>query len=165
VDLTVLYSSRITCLSWFTSQTYHPTWTYWTAPKSHLRTGLHNRSYLGMTLDTQFTWSAHFKQIRKKSAQGYACLGPLLTRKVTCSSETVSCSASNSPPRPPGTPLPAMSKSCKSYSPSAFPLLPTHLGTVVTGKFSSIWGFHSSPTASEHWARVSTQTTPMRGIP
>jgi Flp pilus assembly pilin Flp len=33
-----------------------------------------------------------------------------------------------------------------------------HLGTWVTGKFTRISGFHSSPTTSEHWLRVSTQS-------
>jgi hypothetical protein len=58
-----------------------------------------------------------------------------------------------------------MSKSCKFYVPSAFPLRLTHLGTLLTGKFTRIWGFHSSVTATEHWLGDSTGSYPMRGTP
>jgi hypothetical protein len=37
--------------------------------------------YLGVTLDTQLTWSAHVNQVGKKSAQRLGVLGPLLNRR------------------------------------------------------------------------------------
>jgi hypothetical protein len=42
-------------------------------------------------------------------------------------------------------------RSCECCNPSVFESRPTHLGTLATGKFTRIWGFHSSPTTSEHW--------------
>jgi hypothetical protein len=84
---------------------------------------------------------------------------------LACSSETVCCSTSSSSVLwwityvRSEIPLPApTSGSYKCYNPSVFALRLTHLGTLVTGKFSRIWGLHSSPTTSEHWLRVSTQS-------
>jgi hypothetical protein len=37
--------------------------------------------YLGVTLDTRFTWSSHIDQVRKRTAQRMGMLGPLLNRK------------------------------------------------------------------------------------
>jgi hypothetical protein len=37
--------------------------------------------YLGVTLDTQLTWSPHIHQVRKMTAQRMGMLGPLLNRK------------------------------------------------------------------------------------
>jgi hypothetical protein len=37
--------------------------------------------YLGMTLDTQLTWSAHANQVGKKTAQRLGVLGLLLNRR------------------------------------------------------------------------------------
>jgi hypothetical protein len=37
--------------------------------------------YLGVTLDTRLTWSPHFDQVRKRTAQRMGMLGPLLNRK------------------------------------------------------------------------------------
>jgi hypothetical protein len=37
--------------------------------------------YLGVTLDTQLTWSAHVNQVGKKAAQRLGVLGPLLNRR------------------------------------------------------------------------------------
>jgi hypothetical protein len=36
--------------------------------------------YLGLTLDTRLTWSAHVNQVRRKAAQRLGVLGPLLNR-------------------------------------------------------------------------------------
>jgi hypothetical protein len=36
--------------------------------------------YLGVTLFTQLTWSAHVNQVRKKAAQRFGVRGPLLNR-------------------------------------------------------------------------------------
>jgi hypothetical protein len=90
---------------------------------------------------------------------------PYWTGEAVCPSGTVCCSTSSSSVpwwithARSGDPLSAtMSKSCKCYNSSAFALLPTHLGTLVTGKFARIWGFRSSPTTSEHWPRVSTRS-------
>jgi hypothetical protein len=37
--------------------------------------------YLGVTLDTRLTWSAHVNQLRKRAAQRLSLLGPLLKRR------------------------------------------------------------------------------------
>jgi hypothetical protein len=37
--------------------------------------------YLGVTLDTQLTWSAHANQVGMKAAQRLGVLGPLLNRR------------------------------------------------------------------------------------
>jgi hypothetical protein len=37
--------------------------------------------YLGVTLDTRLTWSAHVNQVRKRTAQRLSMLGPLLNRR------------------------------------------------------------------------------------
>jgi hypothetical protein len=37
--------------------------------------------YLGVTLDTRFTWSAHVNQVRKKAAQRLGLLSPVLNRR------------------------------------------------------------------------------------
>jgi hypothetical protein len=37
--------------------------------------------YLGVTLDTRLTWSAHVNQVRKRAAQRLGMLGPLLIRR------------------------------------------------------------------------------------
>jgi hypothetical protein len=34
----------------------------------------------------------------------------------------------------------------------------THPVTLVTGKFTTIWGFHSLPTTSEYWLRALTRS-------
>jgi hypothetical protein len=41
--------------------------------------------YLGVTLDTQLTWSAHVNQVRKRAAQRLGMLGPLLNRRSVLS--------------------------------------------------------------------------------
>jgi hypothetical protein len=46
--------------------------------------------FLGKTLDTQLTWSAHVNQVGKKAAQRLGVLGPSLIRQVACPSETTS---------------------------------------------------------------------------
>jgi hypothetical protein len=96
----------------------------------------------------------------------WAYLTPSLTGEVACPSETACCSISSSSVLwwithvRSGGPLPAAtSGSCKCYNPSVFALRLTHLGTVVTGKFTWVWGFHSSPTTLEHCLRVSTQVS------
>jgi hypothetical protein len=38
--------------------------------------------YLGVTLDTQPTWSAHFNQVKKRAAQWLGMLGPLINRRI-----------------------------------------------------------------------------------
>jgi hypothetical protein len=37
--------------------------------------------YLGVTLDTRLTWSAHVNQVRKREAQRFGVLSPLLNRR------------------------------------------------------------------------------------
>jgi hypothetical protein len=113
--------------------------------------------YLGFTLDTQFTWSAHVNQVGKKAAQILGVLGPTLTGEAACPSDTACCCI-DSFIRPTmatlvrsGSLLPAgTSGSCKCYNPSVFALRLKYLGTLVTGKFTGIWGFQSSATTSHH---------------
>jgi hypothetical protein len=50
------------------------------------------------------------------------------------------------------------SRNCKYCNPSVFALRITHLGTLITVKFTRILGFHSSTTTSEHWLRALTQS-------
>jgi hypothetical protein len=101
----------------------------------------------------------------RRQLKDWACLAPSLTGEAACPSETVCCSTSSSSVLWwithvwSGGSLPAATSGiCKCYNPSVFALRLTHLGTLVTGKFTRIWGFHSSPTTSEHWLRVSNQS-------
>jgi hypothetical protein len=101
----------------------------------------------------------------RRQLKDWSCLAPSLTGEAVCPSETVCCSTSSSSILwwithvRSGGPLPAAtSGSCKCYNPSVFALRLTHLRTLVTGKFTRIWGFHSSPTTSEHWLTVSNQS-------
>jgi hypothetical protein len=105
--------------------------------------------YLGATLDTQLTWW------ERRQLKDWACLAPSLTGEAACPSETVCCSTSSSSVLwwithfRSGGPLPAATFGIfMCYNPSIFALRLTHLGTLVTGKFTRIWGFHSSPTLS-----------------
>jgi hypothetical protein len=52
--------------------------------------------YLGITLDTRFTWSAHVNQVRKAVAQRLGLFSPLLTVGMACPSEITYCSTSSS---------------------------------------------------------------------
>jgi hypothetical protein len=47
--------------------------------------------YLGVTLDTQLTWSAHVNQVGKEAAQRLGVLGPSFTGEAACPLETVCC--------------------------------------------------------------------------
>jgi hypothetical protein len=94
--------------------------------------------YLGVTLDTRLTLSAHVNQDSKRAAQRLGMLGPLLNRKsglsvgsgVLLYKHLIWIMHSRS-----ADPLPAaMAESCNCYNPSAFALLTTHLGTLVTCK-------------------------------
>jgi hypothetical protein len=103
--------------------------------------------YLGVTVDTQLTWSAQANQVGMKAAQRLGVLGPSLTGEAACPSEMVRCSTSSSSVLRwithvrSGGPLPApTSGSCRYYNPSVFALRLTHIGTLVTGKFTKIRG-------------------------
>jgi hypothetical protein len=105
--------------------------------------------HLGMTLDTQLSWSVHANQVGKKAAQRLGVLCPSLIVKGAWPSETVRCSSSSwfaqwwiTHVRSGGPLLAAKSGSCKSCNSSVFALWLTHRGTLVTGKFTRIWGFH-----------------------
>jgi hypothetical protein len=50
------------------------------------------------------------------------------------------------------------SLSCRCCNPSVFALRLTHSGTLVTGQFTTICGFHSLPTTSKHWPRALTRS-------
>jgi hypothetical protein len=105
--------------------------------------------YLGVTLDTRRTWSELVKQMGKKATKRLNVLGPLLTRKSVLSVRR-GVLIYRQLIVPSGRSLPAAtSGSCKFYNPSAFELRLTHLGVLVTGKFTKIWRFHSSLTTSE----------------
>jgi hypothetical protein len=111
-----------------------------------------------MTFNTRLTWSVYVNQVRKKAAHRFGVLGPSSTVEAACPSGTACCYTSSSSFLWRIThvrsrdPLPAaMSGRCKSYNQSVFALRLTHLCTLVTGEFSRICEFHSSPTTSEHW--------------
>jgi hypothetical protein len=113
--------------------------------------------YLGVTLRTRLTLSAHVNHLGRKAAQRLGVLGPPLTGRAVCPLRTACCSTSSSSVvlwtthAQPGGPLPTpTSVSCRCCSPSVFALRLMHSGTLVTGKFTTICGFHSLPTTSEH---------------
>ena len=110
--------------------------------------------YLGMTLDKRLSWS-NIDLVRKKAVQRLGALGPLLNRRSGLSTRN-------------GVPLykqrirPMMdyacpvlrsaapiSRNCGCCSPSVFELLPMHLGTLATGKFTMISVSPTSPTISK----------------
>jgi hypothetical protein len=113
--------------------------------------------YLGVTLVTRLTWSAHVNQVVRKAAQRWGVLGPLLNRRSSLSIKNgvllykqlihpmMATHARSGGLLPTPT-----SVSCRCCNPSVFALQLTHPGTLVTGKFTTIWGFHSLPTTSEH---------------
>jgi hypothetical protein len=119
--------------------------------------------YLWLFLDAQLTWSAHVNQVGKKAAQRLGMLGPLLNRRSGLSVRNGVLLYKQPIRRMQDYACPiwrsaATSGSCKCYNPSVFVLRLAHLCTLVTGRCMRIWGFHSSPTTSEHWLRVSTQS-------
>jgi hypothetical protein len=111
--------------------------------------------YLGVTLDTQRTWSPHIDQARKKNAQRMGMLRPLLNRRSNLSVRN-------------GVLLytqlirPLMDYACHVWksaarthvrrlqvcNPSVFAFLRVPHGTLVTGRFTGIWLFHYSPTSA-----------------
>ena len=102
--------------------------------------------YLGMTLDKPLTTLKHTDQVRKKVAQRLGMLGPLLSRRsclsirngvlqykqFICPMMDYACSVWRFALTP-------ISRNCKGCSPSVFALLPMYPGTLVAGKFKTIW--------------------------
>jgi hypothetical protein len=102
--------------------------------------------YLGMTLDTRLTWSAHINQVGRKAAQRLSVLGPLLNMRNGLSIRNgvllykqlirpvmdYACPVWRSAAR-------SQSGSCKCYNPSVFTLRPTLLVRSIAGKFTRIW--------------------------
>jgi hypothetical protein len=125
-----------------------------------------------MNLDNYFTWSERVNQVGWKAAQRFGVLYTLIKRRSALSIRNgvltykkltrpmidyaypIWRSAARSQVRK----LQVLQSKC-------FALRITNLGTLVTGKFTRICVFHSSPTTSEHWLRVSTQIYLMRGTP
>jgi hypothetical protein len=113
--------------------------------------------YLGVTLDTQLTWSAHVNQVGKKAVQRLSVLGPLLNRRsgLSVRNGVLLYKHLISPMMDYACPIWRSAahshvRKLQCYNPSVFALRLTHLGTLVTGKFTRICGFESSPTTSEH---------------
>jgi hypothetical protein len=118
--------------------------------------------YLGVTLNTQLTWSARVSHVGKKAAQRLGVLGPLLNRRsglyvrigvllykqLFRPMMDYACPIWRSAARSHVRKLHVLQSKCLSTATDA----------PVTGKFTRIWGFHSSPSTSEHWLRVSTQS-------
>jgi hypothetical protein len=114
-----------------------------------------------VTLDSQLTWTTQVNRVWRTAAQRLGVLSfpsPLfrisdlsirngvlfykqLTRPVIDHEYPIWSSAAPS----------HMSGSCKCCNPSVIALRLSHVGTLVTGKFTRIWWSHSSPTASKHW--------------
>jgi hypothetical protein len=85
--------------------------------------------YLGVTLDTRLTWSAHDNQARKRAAQRLGVLGPLLNRRsgLTVINGVLLYKQLIRPRMDCACPIwrslpAAMFKRCKSYNPSVFAL-------------------------------------------
>jgi hypothetical protein len=111
--------------------------------------------YLGVTVHTQLTCSAHVNQVRKKAAQRLGVLGPLLNRRKGLSVRNgvllykqlmrlmmdYACPIWRSAARSHVRKLQVLQSRC-----FVFELRLTHLGALVTGKFTRSLEFHSSPT-------------------
>jgi hypothetical protein len=110
-----------------------------------------------MTLDTRLAWSEHVKQMGKKGPQKLLMLdshlkkrrglpvrnGVPLYKQLVCPTMDYACLIWRSAARSHVRRLQVLHFTCLRIE-------ITHLDTLVTGKFTRIWGFHSSPTASEH---------------
>jgi hypothetical protein len=128
---------------------------------------------LRVTLDMLLTWAAHVNHVREKAAQRLGVLGPLLNRRRGLSVRkcVLLCKQLIRPMMDCACPIwrPAAGSHVRNLqvlkSLSVFVLPTTHLGTLVTGRFTRIWGFHSSPTTSEHCPRVSTVSYLIRRNP
>jgi hypothetical protein len=109
-----------------------------------------------VTLDKVLTWSKNFNHVRKKAAQRLGTLVLLLNRKsglsirngVLLYKQLIHPMMELHFPFG-GPPLAPTSRNCKSCSPSVVALLSLHNGTLVTGKFTIIWGAPISPTTSD----------------
>jgi hypothetical protein len=127
--------------------------------------GAETARYLGVTLDTRrLTWSAHVNQKGRKAAQKLGTLSPLLNRrsglpirKGVLLYRHFSVPWWTTRARSGGPLLTPTLINYKCCNPSVFALRLTHPGTWVTGRLTSIWGFHSSTTTSEHWLRALTR--------
>jgi hypothetical protein len=118
------------------------------------------------------TWSADVNQVRKTAAQRLGMLGPLLKRRsglfvrngVLLYKQLIrpmmdyACPIWRSAARSHVRKLLVLQSKCLRIATTA----PWYVGN---SKFTRIWGFHSSPTTSEHWPRVLTRRWLMRGTP
>jgi hypothetical protein len=113
--------------------------------------------YLGVTLDTQLTWSAHVNQVGKEAAQRLGVLSPLLNRRSGLSVRN-------------GVLLykqlirPMMEYACPIWRSAAgshvqkLQVLQSKCFRIATNapwyvsnkQIHEDWGYHSSPTTSEH---------------
>jgi hypothetical protein len=114
---------------------------------------------LGSNLDTWLTCSAQFSQVGKKAGQEFGILGPLLSRRSGLSVCRKRCAAQHiALPSYDVSRLTYLKVRCQQLYPEAasFKLQVPALrlkrfGTLVTGKFTRIWGFNSSQATLEHW--------------
>jgi len=106
-------------------------------------------AYRVISLDTQLSWSTQIIQCKKIAAHTLGVFGPLLNRRsglyignrVLLYEQLIRPSG--------GLLLAPMSGNCWCFNPSDFALLPMHLGTLVTDKFTRILEFHSLPNTSD----------------
>jgi hypothetical protein len=112
---------------------------------------------LGVTLDKRLTWSAHVDQVKKEAVQRLDALGPLLSRRsglsvrngvllykrVICPVMDYACPIWRSAARSHVQNMQVLKFKCLRIATNAS----LYVGNC---KFTRIWGFHSSPTTSEH---------------
>jgi hypothetical protein len=98
--------------------------------------------YLGVTLDTRLTCSAHINQVGRKAAQKLGVLCYFTSGSYVLRWTKYARSGGLLPT--------AMSGSCKCYNPSIFTLRPTHLGNVDNSQIHQDLGI---PFFADHiWA-------------
>jgi hypothetical protein len=108
--------------------------------------------YLGVTLDTLLTWSARRLGLLSPLLNSRSGLslrnGVLLYKQLISPMMDYACPIWGSAAYTHTHTHTLINYKC--CNPSAFALGLTHPDTLVTSKSTSIWGFHSSPTTSEH---------------
>ena len=124
-----------------------------------------NTSRLGVTLDTQLTWSPHIDQARKRTAQRIGMLGPFLNRKSDLSVRNgvllhkqlihplmdYACPVRSSTAHTHVWRLQVLQSKCLCLATGA-------PGILVAGRYTRIWVFCFLPTTSEPWLRTLTQS-------
>jgi hypothetical protein len=105
--------------------------------------------HIGTSLNIRLKSSAHVNQGGRKATQTLCVLDPLLKRSPSatksCSTSNLSVPWFNAHTRSECVVLASKFRSFKCCSPSVFALRLTHVCTLVTGKPTTIWGFHFHP--------------------